>query len=190
MAKKTKIDIIIEELQNASKMHLRQSKELASHAKDMDKGSPANKNYNEVNVQDLQDMGEVKKDSKKRNYVVNERLTNSKADTLYIPKGTKSYTGRKIKVGSLIDESDYENLSSQANNPINKNKPGEILDLPKSTMKGGNIGALGGVSKAFVKVGKAIASNMISPIQPRDEVKASKYAKATKKIKPFETSKK
>tara|TARA_R110002153_G_scaffold27650_1_gene85700 strand:+ start:628 stop:1200 length:573 start_codon:yes stop_codon:yes gene_type:complete len=190
MAKKTKIDIIIEELQNASKMHLRQSKELASHAKDMDKGSPANKNYNEVNVQDLQDLGEVKKDSKKRNYVVNERLTNSKADTLYIPKGTKSYTGKKIKVGSLIDESDYENLSSQANNPINKNKPGEILDLPKSTMKGGNIGALGGVSKAFVKVGKAIASSMISPIQPRDEVKASKYAKATKKIKPFETSKK
>tara|TARA_R110002060_G_scaffold51466_2_gene62444 strand:- start:318 stop:602 length:285 start_codon:yes stop_codon:yes gene_type:complete len=40
MAKKTKIDIIIEELQNASKMHLRQSEELASHAKDMNKKSP------------------------------------------------------------------------------------------------------------------------------------------------------
>jgi len=39
MAKKTKIDIIIEELQNASKMHLRQSKELSSHVDDM--GSPA-----------------------------------------------------------------------------------------------------------------------------------------------------
>ena len=24
----------------------------------------------------------------------------------------------------MIDESDYENLSSQANNPINRNKPG------------------------------------------------------------------
>ena len=78
-------------------------------------GSPAKQNYNEVNVEDLQDMGKVKKDSKKRNYVVNERLTNSKADTLYIPKGTKSYTGKKIKVGSLIDESDYENLSKIIN---------------------------------------------------------------------------
>ena len=39
---KQKLKTIIEELQNASKMHLRQSKELASHAKDMDKGSPAN----------------------------------------------------------------------------------------------------------------------------------------------------
>ena len=60
-------------------------------------------------------MYRKKKDSKKRNYVVNERLTNSKADTLYIPKGTKSYTGKKIKVGSLIDESDYENLSKIIN---------------------------------------------------------------------------
>ena len=40
-----KLKTIIKELQNASKMHLRQSKELASHAKDMDKGSPANQNY-------------------------------------------------------------------------------------------------------------------------------------------------
>jgi hypothetical protein len=79
-------------------------------------GSPAKQNYNEVNVEDLQDMGKVKKDSKKRNYVVNERLTNSKADTLYIPKGTKSYTGKKIKVGSLIDESDYEDISNKVNN--------------------------------------------------------------------------
>lgn len=42
---KQKLKTIIEELQNASKMHLRQSKELASHAKDMDKGSPANQKY-------------------------------------------------------------------------------------------------------------------------------------------------
>ena len=40
---KQKLKTIIEELQNASKMHLRQSKELSSHAEDMDKGSPANK---------------------------------------------------------------------------------------------------------------------------------------------------
>ena len=113
MAKQSKIDIIIKELQNASKMHLRQSKELASHAKDMDKGSPANKNYNEVNVQDLQDMGEVKK-NKKGKYVVNENPKTAQ-DTLYIPKKFRSYTGKKIKVGKMIDESDYEDLSSQAN---------------------------------------------------------------------------
>ena len=159
--KKGRLKEIVTELQGASKMHLKQSKEIAAHLDDMESptkmvspldfeganssnsscwdgyrkdgvkdspsgtgetvnncvkiGSPAKQNYNEVNVEDLQDMGKVKKDSKKRNYVVNERLTNSKADTLYIPKGTKSYTGKKIKVGSLIDESDYENLSKIIN---------------------------------------------------------------------------
>ena len=159
--KKGRLKEIVAELQAASKMHLKQSKEIAAHLDDMESptkmvspldfeganssnsscwdgyrkdgvkdspsgtgetvnncvkiGSPAKQNYNEVNVEDLQDMCKVKKDSKKRNYVVNERLTNSKADTLYIPKGTKSYTGKKIKVGSLIDESDYENLSKIIN---------------------------------------------------------------------------
>ena len=75
--------------------------------------SPLNQNYNEVNVQDLQSMGKVKK-NKKGKYVVNENPTTSK-DTLYIPKGTKSYTGKKIKVGEMIDESDYEDLSSETN---------------------------------------------------------------------------
>ena len=52
MAKPFKIQTIIEELQNASKMHLRQSKELASHAKDMNKKSPLkqDKKKNEVNL--------------------------------------------------------------------------------------------------------------------------------------------
>ena len=52
MAKPFKIQTIIEELQNASKMHLRQSKELASHAKDMNKKSPLKqeKKKNEVNL--------------------------------------------------------------------------------------------------------------------------------------------
>jgi len=76
--------------------------------------SPLNQNYNEIDVQDLQDMGEVKK-NKKGKYVVNENSTTVK-DTLYIPKGTKSYTGKKIKVGSLIDESDYEDISNKVNN--------------------------------------------------------------------------
>ena len=78
--------------------------------------SPLNQNYNEVNVQDLQGMGKVKK-NKKGKYVVNENPTTSK-DTLYIPKGTKSYTGKKIKVGKMIDESDYEDISNKVNNPV------------------------------------------------------------------------
>ena len=110
---KQKLKTIIEELQNASKMHLRQSKELSSHAEDMDKGSPANQNYNEVNVQDLQDMGKVKK-NKKGKYVVNEN-PKTVNDTLYIPKKFRSYTGKKLKVGEMIDESDYENLSNETN---------------------------------------------------------------------------
>jgi len=93
-----------------------------SRYKSDDKGSPAKQNYNEVNVQDLQDMGKVKK-NKKGKYVVNENAKTAK-DTLYIPKKTKSYTGKKIKVGQMIDESDYENLSKKANNPVSRNKYG------------------------------------------------------------------
>jgi len=93
-----------------------------SRYKSNDKGSPAKQKYNEVNVQDLQDMGKVKK-NKKGKYVVNENAKTAK-DTLYIPKKTKSYTGKKIKVGQMIDESDYENLSKKANNPVSRNKYG------------------------------------------------------------------
>jgi|TARA_R110001632_G_scaffold28409_4_gene75733 uncharacterized protein YdgA (DUF945 family) len=78
--------------------------------------SPLNQNYNEVNLQDLQDMGKVKK-NKKGKYVVNENSKTVK-DTLYIPKGTKSYTGKKIKVGEMIDESDYEDISKKVNKNI------------------------------------------------------------------------
>lgn len=111
--KKGRLQEIIKELKGASEMHLKQSKDLASHAEDMAKGSPAKQNYNEVNVQDLQDMGKVKK-NKKGKFVVNENSKTAK-DTLYIPKKAKSYTGKKIKVGKMIDESDYEDLSRKAN---------------------------------------------------------------------------
>tara|TARA_R110001606_G_scaffold34026_1_gene100869 strand:- start:11 stop:553 length:543 start_codon:yes stop_codon:yes gene_type:complete len=76
-------------------------------------GSPAKQDYNEVNVQDLQDMGKVKK-NKKGKYVVNEN-PKTVNDTLYIPKKFRSYTGKKLKVGEMIDESDYENLSNETN---------------------------------------------------------------------------
>ena len=75
----------------------------------------SNEPYNEVNVQDLQDMGEIK-ENKKGKYVVNENPQTSR-DTLYIPKGGgfKSYTGKNFKVGSLIDESDYEDIVKKIN---------------------------------------------------------------------------
>tara|TARA_R110000796_G_scaffold27303_6_gene75467 strand:+ start:42 stop:461 length:420 start_codon:yes stop_codon:yes gene_type:complete len=40
--KKGRLQEIIKELKGASEMHLKQSKDLASHAEDMAKGSPAN----------------------------------------------------------------------------------------------------------------------------------------------------
>jgi hypothetical protein len=88
--------------------------------------SPLNE-YKKVNVQDLQDMGEVKK-NKKGKYVVNENPTTSK-DTLYIPKNTKSFTGKDIKVGSLIDESDYEDIANQFNSPFRKQDSSKCSSL-------------------------------------------------------------
>ena len=64
-------------------------------------------------VQDLQDMGAVKKD-KKGQYVVNKNAT-SVSDTLRFPKGTKHYAGKPYKKGQLIDESDYEDIIKKVN---------------------------------------------------------------------------
>ena len=64
-------------------------------------------------VQDLQDMGAVKKD-KKGQYVVNENATSSR-DTLRFPAGTKHYSGKPYKTGQLIDESDYEDIIKKVN---------------------------------------------------------------------------
>jgi hypothetical protein len=50
--KKGRLQEIIKELQGASEMHLKQSKELGSHAEDMAKGSPA-KQQGEYNLEDL-----------------------------------------------------------------------------------------------------------------------------------------
>jgi len=109
--KKGGLKTIVSELQGASKMHLRQSKELEGHIDDMK--SPASRNgYNQVNVQDLQDMGAVKKDKKGKQYVVNERLTGTSKDTLNVGN---HYSGRKYKTGELIDETDYEDMSEKAN---------------------------------------------------------------------------
>jgi len=109
--KKGRLKEIVAELQAASKMHLKQSKEIEAHIDDM--GSPAKKNgYDKVDVQDLQDMGEVKKDKKGKQYVVNEKLTGTSRDTLSVGN---HYSGRKYKPNELIDETDYENMSEKAN---------------------------------------------------------------------------
>ena len=64
--KKGRLQEIIKELQGASKMHLKQSKDLASYAEDITEASPAKQNSNEVNVQDSPN-----------NMSVNERLDDS-----------------------------------------------------------------------------------------------------------------
>ena len=72
--------------------------------------------YKAVNVQDLEDMGRVKKD-KISQYVVNsdEMKTGSSRDTLRLPKGAKHYSGKKYKTGQMIDESDFEDFTKQYN---------------------------------------------------------------------------
>ena len=123
--KKGGLKTIVSELQGASKMHLRQSKELEGHIDDIK--SPASRNgYNQVNVQDLQDMGAVKKDKKGKQYVVNERLTGTSKDTLNVGN---HYSGRKYKTGELIDETDYEDMSEKANkSPMSRDKFGGTPD--------------------------------------------------------------
>tara|TARA_R100001440_G_scaffold50531_4_gene70523 strand:+ start:2171 stop:2923 length:753 start_codon:yes stop_codon:yes gene_type:complete len=64
-------------------------------------------------VQDLQDMGAVKKD-KKGQYVVNITSNPKPSDTLRFPKGYKGYKGA-YKTGQLIDETDYEDIIKKVN---------------------------------------------------------------------------
>ena len=73
--------------------------------------------YKKVNVQDLEDMGAVKKD-KKGMFVVNsdEMKTGTSRDTLRLPRGAKHYSGKSYKKGQLIDESDFEDFAKSVNN--------------------------------------------------------------------------
>ena len=72
--------------------------------------------YKAVNVQDLEDMGRIKKD-KIGQYVVNsnEMKTGTSRDTLRLPKNAKHYSGKKYKTGQMIDESDFEDFTKQYN---------------------------------------------------------------------------
>ena len=72
--------------------------------------------YKAVNVQDLEDMGRIKKD-KISQYVVNsnEMKTGTSRDTLRLPKDAKHYSGKKYKTGQMIDESDFEDFTKQYN---------------------------------------------------------------------------
>ena len=100
MAKQSKIDTIIKELQNASKMHLRQSKELASHAKDMDKGSPANqKNLTGENT------SEIKTDKKgEYSLVMDETQAGLKSGDTIRPANNKSF--KPAVIGKSIGSKD------------------------------------------------------------------------------------
>ena len=77
---------------------------------------PHNNKYKSVNVQDLEDMGRVKKD-KISQYVVNsdEMKTGTSRDTLRLPKNAKHYSGKDYKTGQMIDESDFEDFTKQYN---------------------------------------------------------------------------
>ena len=72
--------------------------------------------YKAVNVQDLEDMGRIKKD-KIGQYVVNsnEMKTGTSRDTLRLPKNAKHYSGKKYKTGQMIDESDFQDFTKQYN---------------------------------------------------------------------------
>ena len=72
--------------------------------------------YKAVNVQDLEDMGRIKKD-KISQYVVNsdEMKTGTSRDTLRLPSNAKHYSGKKYKTGQMIDESDFEDFTKQYN---------------------------------------------------------------------------
>jgi hypothetical protein len=97
---KQKLKTIIEELQNASKMHLRQSKELASHAKDMDKGSPANKkNLTGENT------SEIKTDKKgEYSLVMDETQAGLKSGDTIRPANNKSF--KPAVIGKSIGSKD------------------------------------------------------------------------------------
>jgi len=72
--------------------------------------------YKAVNVQDLEDMGRIKKD-KISQYVVNsdEMKTGTSRDTLRLPDNAKHYSGKKYKIGQMIDETDFEDFTKQYN---------------------------------------------------------------------------
>ena len=72
--------------------------------------------YKAVNVQDLEDMGRVKKD-KISQYVVNsdEMKTGTSRDTLRLPPNAKHYSGKKYKTGQMIDETDFEDFTKKIN---------------------------------------------------------------------------
>ena len=76
----------------------------------------AGSKYKPVNVQDLEDMGRIKKD-KISQYVVNsdEMKTGTSKDTLRLPKNAKHYSGKDYKTGQMIDESDFEDFTKQYN---------------------------------------------------------------------------
>ena len=106
--KKGRMAEIVKELQGASKMHLKQSKEIAKHIDDMK--SPAKRTSQETIVGE--NTGEVKKDKKGRDYALTleTSIASNKGDTIR-PKGKtfkKAVIGKSLGVqGSSLMGGDY-----------------------------------------------------------------------------------
>ena len=123
---KQKLKTIIEELQNASKMHLRQSKELEKME------SPANKNGITVG----ENTGEVQED-KKGKYVLRseESVAGQKGDTLRIKNPKLINTINGLKDFAYLKGGDYktEKLGDKNYNisPVNHQIPHKHSDGSK-----------------------------------------------------------
>jgi len=106
--KKGRMAEIVKELQGASKMHLKQSKEIAEHIDDME--SPAKKTSQETIVGE--NTGDVKQDKKGRDYALTleTSVASNKGDTIR-PAGKKfpkAVTGKSLGIqGSSLMGGDY-----------------------------------------------------------------------------------
>ena len=106
--KKGGLKTIVSELQGASKMHLRQSKEIEKHIDDM--GSPAKKTSQQTIVGE--NTGDVKQDKKGRDYALTleSSIASNKGDTIR-PAGKKfpkAVVGKSLGIqGSSLMGGDY-----------------------------------------------------------------------------------
>ena len=106
--KKGGLKTIVSELQGASKMHLRQSKEIEKHIDDM--GSPAKKTSQQTIVGE--NTGDIKQDKKGRDYALTleSSIASNKGDTIR-PAGKKfpkAVVGKSLGIqGSSLMGGDY-----------------------------------------------------------------------------------
>ncbi len=142
--------------------------------------------YKKVNVQDLEDMGAVKKD-KKGMFVVNsdEMKTGTSRDTLRLPRGAKHYSGKSYKKGQLIDESDFEDFAKSVNNaPLKQGGSPKQLNARMVTPKIKQMESAPGPVKP-----KKRGASMTKTVKKLPKTKAS-MTKTVKKLPKTKASKK